>query len=135
MSDNPPVLLDTSIWIDYFRNQSPELSAAVDNLIASDQARVCGIIIAELIRGAKTGKEVEALVEVADTIRAVPEPRAVWEKAGRLAYDLRRKGRTIHVVDCYLAELAIASDCRLFTLDQHFKMIQKFRPVLQPFKP
>lgn len=129
MNDNTPVLLDTSIWIDYFRNQSPEISKAVDALITGDRARVCGIVIAELIQGSKTKKEVGALTEVAGTIRALSEPTAVWESAGRLAYDLRRRGKTIHLVDCYLAELVIENGCRIFTLDQHFKTIGKIRPL------
>ena len=70
-----------------------------------------------------------ALAEVGHTIMPLLEPPHLWEKAGRLAYQLRKEGKNTHLIDCYLAELAIENHCRLFSLDQHFKIIDEVKSL------
>jgi tRNA(fMet)-specific endonuclease VapC len=123
------ILIDTSVWIEFFRRRSDEVSTLISDLIAQDRARICGLIVAELIQGAKSAKEVEALAQVGRTLKHLPEPPALWEKAGRLANNLRRQGRTIHIVDCYLAALAHENKCPILTLDSHFKTIATMVPI------
>ena len=54
------ILIDTSAWIEFFKKKEPWYSA-VSGLM--DDKRVCcaGIILAELIQGAKSEKEMEVL--------------------------------------------------------------------------
>jgi predicted nucleic acid-binding protein len=117
------------VWIEFFRRRSDEVSTLISDLIAQDRARICGLIVAELIQGAKSAKEVEALAEVGSTLKHLPESPALWEKAGRLANKLRRQGRTIHIIDCYLAVLAHENNCPILTLDGHFKTIATVVPI------
>jgi predicted nucleic acid-binding protein len=54
------VLVDTSAWIEFFRKKDPWYSVIAGLM---DDKRVCcsGIILAELIQGAKSEKELEIL--------------------------------------------------------------------------
>ncbi len=51
------VLVDTSAWIDFFRMKDPELHKLVAMLLREGRPCGTGIIVSELIRGAKTTKE------------------------------------------------------------------------------
>ena len=50
-------------------------------------------------------------------------------KAGRLSYNLKKKGKTINLIDCYIAIIAQEHGCQIFTLDEHFKEIQKVTDI------
>jgi len=52
-----------------------------------------------------------------------------WLKAGRLAYNLKKKGKTIHLSDCYVAVIAKEHDCKIFTLNRHFQEIQSLTDI------
>jgi predicted nucleic acid-binding protein len=43
--------------------------------------------------------------------------------AGRISFNLRRKGITIPTTDLIIAGLAIENECQILTLDPHFKSI------------
>ena len=120
-----PVLLDTSAWIAYFRDTDTVLSAHIDEIITQDTARICGLVLAELLQGAKSEREITELSELARAIKRLNEPHDAWEQAGKLGYRLRMQGQTIHINDCYIAILALAEDCELLTLDKHFLVIEK----------
>ncbi len=38
----------------------------------------------------------------------------------------KKKGITIHIIDCYIAVIANGNSCKIFSLDEHFKTIKKF---------
>jgi len=51
------VLVDTSVWIKYFRDKSPNLSKRVDEILSKQEVYVPKIVIAELIQGSKSDRE------------------------------------------------------------------------------
>lgn len=118
------VLVDTSVWIAFFRKSEPCHSTVLD-LLSKDLVCSAGIIVAELIQGAKFGKELSVLKDFKHTFAFLPESPSVWEKAGELSYNLRRKGITVGLADCFIAIAARESSVRLFTLDTHFERLKE----------
>jgi len=117
------VLVDTSIWIDYFRKQKrvyEELSRLMD------ETRIClaRLILAELIQGAKSDREVTTLNDLPSVFRVLEEGPSTWEKAGLLSYRLKRQGKTASLGDCYIATLANENGVLLFTRDKDFEVIK-----------
>jgi len=51
------ILVDTSVWIDYFRNQSAGFVDFVAELVKNHEICVPQIVLAELMQGAKSEKE------------------------------------------------------------------------------
>jgi hypothetical protein len=49
------ILIDTSVWIEYFRNKSDVLSEQVDAILSYDEVVVPKVVIAELIQRARSG--------------------------------------------------------------------------------
>ncbi|GAH24326.1 unnamed protein product [marine sediment metagenome] len=123
------VLIDTSIWIDYFKNKSPILSEKVDKILSEDEVYVPKIVIAELIQGAKSEKEISIIEDFIDAFNIIDQKEDSWLKAGKLSYNLKKKGETINLIDCYIAVIAQEHNCQIFTLDKHFKEIQKVTKI------
>ena len=51
------VLIDTSVWIEFFRNRDPNLVNVVRKLIKSNRAYLCGVPLSELLQGIKNQRE------------------------------------------------------------------------------
>ena len=117
------VLVDTSIWIDYFRKQK-RVYEEVSRLM--DETRVClaRLILAELIQGAKSDREITILKDMPNVFRVLEEGPSIWEKAGLLSYRLKRQGKTVSLGDCYIATLAHENDVLVFTRDKDFEAIK-----------
>ena len=120
------ILVDTSIWIDYFKNKSSGIADKVDEMLTGDDVYVPKIVIAELIQGAKSEREVAVIEEFVDAFHIVDQGEDTWIKAGRLSVSLKKKGRNINLSDCYIAVIAQEHDCHIFTLDGHFEEIREF---------
>jgi predicted nucleic acid-binding protein len=60
-----------------------------------------------------------------DAFDIIDQREDTWIKTGRLSYSLKKKGKTVNLTDCYIAVIAQEHDCHIFSLDEHFKDIQK----------
>jgi predicted nucleic acid-binding protein len=123
------ILIDTSIWIDYFQNKSSLISEKVDKFLSGNEVYVPKIVIAELIQGAKSEKEISIIEDFLDAFHIVDQKEDTWLKAGRLSYDLKKKGKTINLFDCYITAIAQEHECKIFSLNRHFKEIQSIADI------
>jgi len=124
MRDN--ILIDTSVWIAYFQaSASPRLSEQVDELLSQSAVHVPKIVLAELIQGAHSEKDLAVIRDFLEAFFIIGEEEDTWLKAGRLSYALKKKGKTVNLADCYISILALEHRCAVLTLDKHFKEIQK----------
>jgi hypothetical protein len=123
------VLIDTSVWISYFKDAEKQSTVKVDDVLTHSHIYVPKVVIAELIQGAKTEKEIAVIEEFVDAFTIIDQTADTWVRAGRLSFSMKKKGITVHIIDCYIAVLANEHDCSIFTLDEHFKSIQKFLTI------
>jgi predicted nucleic acid-binding protein len=121
--DLDKVLVDTSAWIEFFKKKEPWYGV-VSGLM--DDKRVCcaGIILAELIQGVRSEKEMDVLRDFRHVFAFLDESVDHWQAAGELSHALLRKGKSVGLSDCYLAAAAKASRIQVLTLDKHFEMIK-----------
>ncbi len=122
------ILVDTSIWIDFFRKRE-NIFEQLNQLVEEKRVATVKLVIAELIQGARQEKEIEVIKNLGDVIPILTELSDAWEKAGKLSYDLRKKGKTVGLADCYIAIMAGIHNACLFSLDQHFRTISKYYPL------
>ncbi len=117
------ILVDTSAWIEFFRKKEP-WHRAISGLI--DDKRICclGIILAELIQGAKSEKELAVLRDFRHVFEFLEESIDLWQAAGELSNTLQRKGKPVGLSDCYLAAAAKAHNAKILTLDKHFEVLK-----------
>ena len=119
------ILVDTSVWIKYFRGTSASLSEKVDEILSKHEVYVPKIVIAELIQGSKSDREISVIEEFVDAFNIVDQKEDTWIKTGRLSYNLRKRGKGVNLTDCYIAVIAQEYDCAIFSFDEHFKDIRK----------
>jgi predicted nucleic acid-binding protein len=118
------ILIDTSVWIEYFRNKSDVLSEQVDAILSYDEVVVPKVVIAELVQGARSEKEISVVEGFVGAFNVVDHKEGTWERAGKISYGIRKKGRQANLADCYIAVIARDNQSYILTLDQHFKDIK-----------
>jgi predicted nucleic acid-binding protein len=121
------VIADTSVWIPFFnRPDSPE-KLALDRLIDADEVALVGVVLAELLQGCRTSTERTTLSASLVALFYFEVTQTTWLRTGDLSAQLLRKGVTLPLSDLLIPALAIEHDCRVYSLDTHFKKIPGLR--------
>jgi len=117
------VIVDTSVWIEYFKGGHEPVRAALRDLIRTEQTALVGIVLAELLQGCRTPKEADTILSKLTGLRFLETSFSSWTRAGELSFSLRRKGVTLPLSDLIIAALALEHRCQVYTLDPHFEQI------------
>ena len=121
------VLVDTSIWIEFFNRDSSQPGDLLQQLLLEGRATTAGIILAELLQGARIQKEFDAILSIVSAVPVLEPTLETWVQAGRISFGLRRKGVTIPTTDVVIGTLALQNDCQVFSLDPHFDKIPNLK--------
>ncbi|RZD14790.1 MAG: PIN domain-containing protein [Candidatus Acidulodesulfobacterium ferriphilum] len=120
------ILIDTSIWIDYFKKQNAAVVEVMDLILAKNDIYVPKVVIAELIQGSKSEREVLVIEEFLDAFYIIDNAGSTWIKAGKLSFTMKQNGKTVNLIDCYISIMAMENNCAIYTLDKHFSEIKNF---------
>jgi tRNA(fMet)-specific endonuclease VapC len=66
----------------------------------------------------------KTIEDLGDAFKIIDQKESTWIEAGRLSYNLRKKGKSIHLTDCYIAVIARENGCGILTRDAHFRDIR-----------
>ena len=126
------VLVDTSAWVDVFRDPDGEAKDALKRVAGDDDTVLTRFNQLELLQGARDEHEWSVLAEYLDHQDYLETEADTWRNAARIYFDLRRRGQTVRSpVDCCIAELARQHDALLVHRDRDFLTIAEVRPVRQ----
>jgi hypothetical protein len=114
------ILVDSSVWIDFFNSQPSPAGLELERLIsAGAPVAITGLIVLEVLQGLRRDAEpVTRLFFLCARINSGDFETHV--AAAALAREARRRGVTIGTVEAVIATLALAHGAELFTLDQDF---------------
>lgn len=117
------VLVDTSIWIDYFR--SGDSSKDLDYLIDENLIVTNDIILAELIPYLKIKRQTN-LVKLLHEINRIPLS-IYWEELIEYQVKCLKKGGAngVGIPDLIIAQNAKQNSCKVYSLDKHFRLMKK----------
>ncbi len=126
------VLVDTSVWIDIFRDEScarrDKLAATLDG----EPIVLTRFNELELLQGCRDEREWSLLASYLNSQDYLELSAEAWQQAARIYFDLRRTGRTVHSpVDCCIAQAALEHDVLLLHRDTDFETIARIRPLRQ----
>jgi len=115
------VLVDTSVWIDYFRSggEATELDYLIDNnfVFTND------LILTELIPFLKFKKQaslIDAINEVARLPLSID-----WGEIQEFQYNCLKTGiNGVGIPDLIIAQNAIQNESFIFCLDKHYRLMQ-----------
>ncbi|HUL00330.1 MAG TPA: PIN domain nuclease [Nitrospirota bacterium] len=121
------VLIDTSIWINFFQHPVSSESTKLEDLIREhNQAVLCGIILQEVLQGIRDNKSYVATKERLTKLPYLDMSKEIHLAAATLYRLLRAKGVTVPSADTSIAALAILNNVPLYSKDDHFNTIAKY---------
>ena len=124
------MLIDTSVLVSLFRDRTGTVAQRLRGLLDDRDYYLARFTQMELLQGARDEKEWLTLSDYLadqDYLEATEES---WAAAARLYFDMRRKGLTVRsVIDCCIAEIALAHGTTLLHDDRDFATIAKLRPL------
>jgi predicted nucleic acid-binding protein len=91
--------------------------------VERDAVGVIEVIIAELLHGVRTAQERAAVLDLAGGTRSARVDRDTWIQSGDLGRLWRSRGRTLSLIDCMIATVAMRDGHELWTLDNDFAPI------------
>jgi len=122
------VLVDTTVWIDFFAARSSDHVVALENLIINrEDICICGIVLTEVLQGIRKDSEFKKTRDLFNNLLFLPMPYPVFLKSAEIYRGLRRRGITIRKsVDCMIASVAIENDIPLLHNDKDFEAIEEY---------
>ena len=121
-------LIDTSVWIDVFRDRTGAVRQSLEALINDEPIFLTRFTQMELLQGCRDEGEwalLQTYLQEQDYIELTAD---TWVAAARIYYDLQRQGLTVRSsIDCCIAELAIDRLLTIVQNDRDFETIQRVR--------
>ncbi|MCL4458096.1 MAG: PIN domain-containing protein [Nitrospirae bacterium] len=125
-------LIDSSAWIEYLRpNGSKKVKERVREILEKDNAVSCGIVIVEILRGAKDEKTFNLLKETLSSLSQIPIDETVIQRTSEWGFKLDRKGKNVSTTDLLIAAAAQEKAAAVLHLDSDFETIASVCGVKQ----
>jgi predicted nucleic acid-binding protein len=122
------ILVDTTIWVDFFREKERTKQADVlQQLIEEDKSIcICPIIYQEILQGVRDDRTFTEIKNILQNVIMIDTPiMTVADHAVDLYRSLRKKGITIRKpYDCLIASYAILEDMYLLHNDSDFRQME-----------
>jgi predicted nucleic acid-binding protein len=118
------VLIDTSVWIDFFRKPESETGEKIVKHLKRGSVSTCGVVVFEVLQGAADVEEFSFLEENLKGLHFLDSNAGIFFEAGKTSHDLRKRGITLPLSDILIATLAISNRQIVWTKDQHFRKIK-----------
>jgi hypothetical protein len=128
---SPPILVDTSVWIDFLNDSASLWAKRLDQMIEHDEVVISSLIRCEIMVGIrdddvfrKTASYLSGFETVDDT-----DPK-VLHQAVDIYRACRKNGITVRsLVDCIIVAAALQADRPLFAKDRDFENIKRVFPL------
>lgn len=123
------VLVDTTVWIDFFSAKPHSHVKALENLILDrEDICVCGVVLTEILQGIRHDTEFDKIRGMLESLVYLPMPYPVFLKSAKIYRYLRKKGIIIRkTMDCMIAAVALENGIPLLhngkdfiPIEQHF---------------
>ena len=119
-------MIDTSVWIDYFRDTNKGLNDFIDRLIDEDVVYINGIIKSELLIGTRTQKEYDLTKNNLECFTTLELDDRVFNEISKVGFQLKRKGITVPLSDLIIAVQCFEQQLILIEKDKHFEKIKRY---------
>ncbi|MBN8727444.1 MAG: PIN domain nuclease [Xanthomonadales bacterium] len=129
------ILVDSSVWIDYFRGTLNAETDFLDGLLGSEPVAIGDLILTEVLQGFTLDRDFEAARTLLTSLTLVHiGGRDIALAAARHFRELRALGITVRkTIDTLIATRCLASDLALLYSDRDFDPFVKhlgLRPAL-----
>jgi len=116
------VLVDTSIWIEYFKSSKKHTS--LEPLIKENQICINDLILTEILPSLQMKKELE-LIEALQSIERV-QININWDFIQQMQIENLRNGiNKVGIPDLIILQNVIDNNLILYSIDKHFKLMNE----------
>ncbi len=121
------IVVDSSVWIDYFTGRSTPETEKLDALLGEEPIAIGDIILTEVLQGFRTDKDFKKARELLTSLTVVPMLGTDIALKSALNFrTLRKKGITIRkTIDSIIATYCIENKMSLLHSDKDFIPFQK----------
>ena len=123
------ILVDTNIIIDFWDKPTEEAK----NVFEENDVAICGVIKTELLRGSNSEKQFSQMEEALNDFTYLSFSEKDWISLAKQFITLKQNGLVVPFQDAMIAYLAIKNNCKVWTNDKHFKLMQVVLPELKLF--
>jgi hypothetical protein len=128
------ILVDTSVWSQALRRDSPSQSREVvrlkDALQGGEAVFTTGPILQELLQGFSGPKTRNRIIETFAALPSITPDRKDHIEAAALRNSLRRKGIQTGTIDALLAQLCLRRGLHMLSIDADFAYMARPIPLL-----
>ena len=119
------ILVDTSVWIDFYADRDlPHVAALEQSILDNEDLALCGIILTGILQGIADDTSYRRVQRYLSPLIMLPMPETVFVRAATIYRKLRKNGITIRKSnDCIIAATALEHQCRLLHNDRDFTPI------------
>ena len=116
------ILVDTSVWIDYFKGRMTAQTGRLDRLLGVEPLAIGDLILTEVLQGFATERDVRAAEQMLTSFQVVElGGREIAIQAARNFRMLRKAGVTVRkTIDTLIATRCIESGYELLQDDRDF---------------
>jgi predicted nucleic acid-binding protein len=121
------ILVDTSVWIEFFRHtdawEADRLAAA---LTSDEEIAICGPVCMEIRQGIADTARVDEIERLFSPLTYLPTLRNTYRRAADLYRAVRANGKMIrNSIDCLIAACAVEHRAQLLHRDRDFLTISE----------
>lgn len=121
------ILVDTSVWIDFFKGAgTSQVRLLEKHILDNADIAICGIILTEILQGIRDDKQYRRVKRYLKPLILLPMDENTFIRAADLFRQLRKQGLTIRKTnDCIIAATAIQHGAALLHKDRDFEILEK----------
>jgi predicted nucleic acid-binding protein len=121
------ILIDTSVWIDYFNGIVNKHTDKLDDLLSMELVFMGDIILAETLQGFRSDKDFEIAKKILGNLKCYAiTNKTLAIKSAENFRQLRKRGITIRkTIDMMIGTFCIENNIQLLHNDRDFKPMEK----------
>jgi predicted nucleic acid-binding protein len=121
------ILVDTSVWIDYFNGKKSVQTNKLDKLLSSEQIIMGDIILSEVLQGFRKDSDFNKAKEALDFLECYSiSNKKIAIKSAKNFRSLRKKGITVRkTTDMLIGTFCIENNIPLLHNDKDFTPLEK----------
>ena len=121
------ILVDTSVWIDYFNGKNTVQTNKLDKLLSSEQIIMGDIILSEVLQGFRKDSDFNKAKEALDFLQCYSiSNKKIAIKSAENFRSLRKKGITVRkTTDMLIGTFCIENNVPLLHNDKDFTPLEK----------
>lgn len=122
------ILIDSSVWIDYFRGTITPQTERLDGLLGVEPLAIGDLILAEVLQGFSSDHDFETAQRLLESLTFIElGGLEIAIKSARNFRSLRQRGLTIRkTIDCVIATRCIEDGLTLLHKDRDFDAFAKY---------